>query len=241
MVKSQDRFAIVLGTSLVAITFLLVLDIQSGLNLCGAPIYQTDSSESAEQHVENDKSINSDEDGIEQTEQIDIFAALKRHIGYQWVVTNFKSNSIQTSTAFHSLSDIFSLRKLGQLREFIGARSSSHDIRGMFDMTKDRFTDLEEALDYIKMTDASGERGRRQYPTISQILSITVKCVSIADWISVLKSWWKYANLFDFQWKLHNFGQIQLRNQTKRIVCGGFKNNWCPNSRNGDSQNPPCW
>lgn len=85
MVKSRDRYAILFGTSLVAITFLLVLDIQSGLNLSGAnlPLYESNDIDLLAQHIENEKSLNSDNVAIEHTEKIDGFAALKRRIGHQ--------------------------------------------------------------------------------------------------------------------------------------------------------------
>lgn len=92
MVKSRDRYAILFGSLLVAITFLLVLDIQSGLNFSRANllISESDGTDTLEQRIqsglhneEEDKSLNSDGVATEQTEKIDIFAALKWRIGHQ--------------------------------------------------------------------------------------------------------------------------------------------------------------
>lgn len=92
MRHSRDRFAVLFGTSLVTLTFFLVLDIQSGLNL-RAPFLQIPESyiEPTKNSINNDQKTDEIVDEInyqyqDDNEQIDngdtdTFANLKRNIG----------------------------------------------------------------------------------------------------------------------------------------------------------------
>lgn len=59
------------------------------------------------------------------------------------------------------------------MREFIGSRSSSlnHDIRDIFDLAKDRFIDLQEAVDYIEMTDSGTNVIQEPYSTLGYLIT----------------------------------------------------------------------
>lgn len=97
MRKSRDRYAIVFGTSIVVITFLLVLDIQSKLNLSGTyfPVpLDSDDIDFPKQHIQSElkseervELITDDDESksMEHSEEIDTFTALKRHFGHQSV------------------------------------------------------------------------------------------------------------------------------------------------------------
>lgn len=78
---------------------------------------------------------------------------------------------------------VFSLQKFGQLRQFMCSRSSSlnHDIRNIFDDEKDRFVDLQAALDYTELTNSGRNQIQEQYPTIGHLLSKEATYVPIAN------------------------------------------------------------
>lgn len=90
MRQSRERYSVIFGVSLVALTFFLILDIQTGLNLSGEyfpvpkPIIEPDLSRKehtnlASNHENRTKS--SDDDG--KIEEFDTFAAFKRNVGFQ--------------------------------------------------------------------------------------------------------------------------------------------------------------
>lgn len=85
MRKSRDRFAIIFGAFITAITFLLVLDIQSGINLSSAYLPIPENVNKISNHVERNEEKNelSIENGSEHTHDFDTFTALKQNLGQQ--------------------------------------------------------------------------------------------------------------------------------------------------------------
>ncbi|XP_055300427.1 extracellular serine/threonine protein CG31145-like isoform X2 [Sitodiplosis mosellana] len=156
MRHSRDRFAILFGTSLVAITFFLVLDIESGLNL-RAPYLQLPENdiEPTKNSQENDPKpdeISNQTNYQYQGEQIDD--------GDTGIFTNLKRN--------------IELKKIGNFRQFIDARSSSSndDVGNVLNSPKNHFTDLQAAIDYIEMKDSSTKTPKIESPTLGYLLSV---------------------------------------------------------------------
>lgn len=93
MRQTGDRFAIVLGTSLVAMTLFLVLDIQAGLNL-RRPLLplpenfdeqtkNTIENESKSKQERHSHENNNEQNDYQQINDFDAFAALRQKIGFQ--------------------------------------------------------------------------------------------------------------------------------------------------------------
>lgn len=107
MRHSRDRYAVLFGTSLVAFTFFLVIDIQSGLNL-RAPFLQIPESfiEPTENSIENDVTPDkiANENHYEyqdvEIENDDTFANFKRNIGFQWVYFNLSKFKLSINLVF---------------------------------------------------------------------------------------------------------------------------------------------
>lgn len=86
--QSNDRYAIVFGVSLVALTVFLIMDIQTGLNLRGGylpipePVAVNDPTVNAEVVPGHEERAVSGEDNGN-TDNFDTFGALKQKIGHQ--------------------------------------------------------------------------------------------------------------------------------------------------------------
>lgn len=86
--QSNDRYAIVFGVSLVALTFFLIIDVQTGLNLRGGylpipkPVTVYDSNVNVPVNI--DVTLGHDQHIVENNiNDFDTFEALKRNIGHQ--------------------------------------------------------------------------------------------------------------------------------------------------------------
>lgn len=67
------------------------------------------------------------------------------------------------------------LENIGKIRKLFGSRSSEN-FRSI-DVSKDRFTDLQEAVDYIKYFDMteSGSTQAKVWPTLGHLLATQLK------------------------------------------------------------------
>lgn len=82
--RSNDRFAISFGVTLVAITFLLILDIKTGLNLSGdyLPIPEPITNPIVDMHIDDELHHNEQIDS-ENSDNFDTFLTVKRIFGHQ--------------------------------------------------------------------------------------------------------------------------------------------------------------
>lgn len=91
MRQSKDRYAVVFGTSIVAITFFLILDIQTGLNLSGNILPIPESLNEIPNQVENEQNSKGEKElkdtnseyNNEEIKAFDTFMALKQNLGQQ--------------------------------------------------------------------------------------------------------------------------------------------------------------
>lgn len=67
-----------------------------------------------------------------------------------------------------------------KIDKFIGFRSSSfdHDIRNVFQLSKNRFSDLQKAIDYIQLMDTGTKMPEIEQPTLGYLLTAKVKYVN---------------------------------------------------------------
>lgn len=61
-----------------------------------------------------------------------------------------------------------------------------NDFACIFDTSKDRFIELQEAIEYIEMTDVDSDEAK-VWPTLGDLLSIEAKYATNANWNSALK------------------------------------------------------
>lgn len=76
------------------------------------------------------------------------------------------------------MSIILRLAQIAKLREFMGSKSSENDILNIgaiFNMAKDRFSDLQEAIEYIEIVDSHGLTEAKDPSTLGQMLSLELK------------------------------------------------------------------